>query len=852
MQKYSVVFVSPQYEDLKNSFMGITNNIGAAYIRAYLKARNIETMQYIRTPDVTLPVIVEEIMSYNTSLVGFTCYDKTYYINKLICRELKKLNPDITTIFGGPTPSSADYLIMEDEPEIDICVRHEGEQTMYELIDRLSRNLPVDDVQGISYRKDGRIIRNADRPQLASGERGGELDFLPSPYQMNMLSTDTAVVQLVSSRGCPYSCIFCNNSIMGRHNIRYHSIDYIMKDLRYINVAANGKPVTAFFVDDAFTININRAKEICKRIIAENFTNLSFICQTRIDYADGELFSLFKAAGFTEIAFGLDTASPRLLNLIKKVRNTSGEKDGYAKEKKFLDDYRNNIRLAREEGLDTYVSVIFGLPTETEDEARTTLAFVRDLAVKGYTHNLLQVFTGTEVANRIGPDHIAPTAYLLPYKVTYPYDVHKLPHLDNSMHRRLFLETNHKDHMDFFHLWGLSACTERERALRIVGLENYKAPPSVVLADFLKKNIKLDTIFFFIDNTVQSDEQDIHTQELAMMEVPLRKYNQVRISTPSPGLPPKTIKVNDLFTEYQREEFDFTYLLEPFSGFSEEVEKYNTIHIKQINSEKSLNAFIEEMEILTSFDIHEIPKLLEHYYYIEDKCRWSCAFCRARRLHSLFINENEKIRPCLHGRSIGTVQDTVDDLFITIKNIEKEMIDRRGCNTCAVEHVCSKCLFLPDFLSEREYCRIRKEYPHIYKTVELKQIAYQILFYSKTGQLKFDAFHELQISGLFSNLFYTGEKISCSNHGNYRVRKDYILFRLDNNYFFYNISKTRLLRLSDKLACIFEFMDNRPGCDKEELSVWVRENYRMDESEASQMLDKALLMLKNMNVINID
>jgi len=144
--------------------------------------------------------------------------------------------PDILIIAGGPTATFSDKYLLKDMPEIDICVRGEGEYTTFELIEHLKNNDGlsniISNIKGVTYRKNGNIIRNQNRPFIK------EIDIIPSPYLTGILKPEDLLnqngeISILTSRGCVYRCTYCNFSAMSRHTIRYHSIDRVMSQCKF-------------------------------------------------------------------------------------------------------------------------------------------------------------------------------------------------------------------------------------------------------------------------------------------------------------------------------------------------------------------------------------------------------------------------------------------------------------------------------------------------------------------------------------------------------------------------------------------------------------------------------------------
>jgi radical SAM superfamily enzyme YgiQ (UPF0313 family) len=856
MNDPSMVFVFPQYDDSKQNYIGTAHHLGTAYIRAYLAEKGFETAQFLSPPFLTLDQVVKQILAYRSPIVGFTCYDKSYYISKVISREIKKKNPDIKIVYGGPTSSSADRLIMEDNPDIDICVRHEGEETTYELINRWSKGDGIEDIAGITYRQNSKIKRNPDRPQLSGGEAGSELDFLPSPYINGMLPVrEDKLINLVSARGCPFRCTFCNNSLMGLHKIRRHSIERVIAELKYI--AASGEKLKALFVDDAFSIDVERAKKICRRIIEEKLNNIHFMCQTRIDYADEELFSLFLEAGFKEVSFGLDTASPRVLNVIKKVRGTDGAADDYKKEKTFLERYKRNIKIAQSRGLETYVSIILGLPSETPEDGRQTLDFVKSIDVAAYTHNILQVFTGTEVsltAEKHGMKFNS-GPFLLPYNVEYTYDVYDMPMLENAAHRGFIAQMKSMDHDAFLKLSGII----EQRAETDAPVQVYFdriLQPSRQLCRWMTDTITLDTSVFFYNPASTRDEYWQRVQPLADALVPLRKYSQLRKSpVPAPGDTPGkeySYELNDIFPEFKKDEYHVTFKIIPFNEAKNTTWKPGEIQIRRISDRQSFQAMVEEMEDIALFDVLDLANLLKEFYYIEDRCRWSQCLCRGIKLQSPIVDEEENIRPCLSGKTVGTTSESHGLIRERLKTLQGETETRRGCARCEVRYECSRCLFLPDFMTEKEYCEFRREYAALHRAVEAKQIAYLLMLQIKGKRIKALQVNELQISGLNSRMFYREETEEGTRERepvDSFIRKGFIMIRFNSDFFLYDINRVKLLRMSDKMAAIFEVLESRPF-EPGYVKSWLADKYSLSGPEAEETLAAALKLFQELKVVS--
>jgi radical SAM superfamily enzyme YgiQ (UPF0313 family) len=202
----------------------------------------------------------------------------------------------------------------------DYVVHGEGEATMAELADELLQGgRRVDAIQGISYRQDGEVVRNPDRPLLEN------IDLIPDQslidgyreYHRRWFQKIFPVGALVAwSRGCPYDCTFCSIIEIYRRSTRFRSAEAVIEDIRQ-QTCLTGKPYV-FFADDNFTAHLRKCKELLRRLIDARL-NLRFSAQVRLEFSkDEEFIRLMKEAGCYMVFIGLESINPQTLLDFKK------------------------------------------------------------------------------------------------------------------------------------------------------------------------------------------------------------------------------------------------------------------------------------------------------------------------------------------------------------------------------------------------------------------------------------------------------------------------------------------------------------------------------------------------------
>lgn len=639
-------------------------HLGAAYVRSYLQQNHVETDQFIISDKETLPDLVARIQQYNSDVIGFTCYDANYPYVRLLSRYLKRRNPHLTIIVGGPTATFSPHVIMTHTPEIDLCIRGEGEQTTLELMQKGFEDL--EGIQGITFRSH-EIVSTPDRPLISSGVRGKELDILPSPYLLHVVPPD-GLSGILSSRGCVHLCTYCNFSIMFNRTIRYHSVDRVISELELIYTNYDPETVEKVSIhDDIFSFDLERAKTICKKIIDREI-RLPLSLATRADNCDEELIELMRDANVTLICFGLESASLKVLKNIKKSPNP----------KRFLKQTKNAVKWSKKAGIKTAVSCIFGLPGEGLEEANKTLDFVRKLKVDEYYHNLLFLFAGTELFETCQNYGLRVThsPRFLPYETHYAYNAEKVQLLYNAQLNK-----------------EIEAWKKMYSDLLTYGVRDDSY--SYVILKKMPENAEgvcrwLHDLCVLPLSVVDMTGESVHDTIATLLEggVPVGLYSVVTGEGQSRSL-----------TLCSQMKFD-SYVPEiPFSQWGKGDE---LVTLEREEDLRALNHFINNhtRNGILHFSAQELPKM------VVDACKWGDELCPALQRGYLVI-DGEKVLSCRHGQRIGRVGDHKDKLLKAVQDLIHTKEKERNCSDCEVHHECSHCLF-PHFFTDEQFCNLKR------------------------------------------------------------------------------------------------------------------------------------------------
>jgi anaerobic magnesium-protoporphyrin IX monomethyl ester cyclase len=291
-------------------------------------------------------------------------------------RKVRNTNFKTPIVWGGVHPTLLPEQTIANRL-VDVVVRGEGEETIVDLAKKFIENQPLDDVNGINYKVDGKIRRNPDRSQIILDEIPLEL-----PYDLidgtRYPSIKSGRFHIQTSRGCPHRCGFCYNTIFNHGNWRCKSPNRVLDEFE--NVLEKHPNVRCLdIIDDNYFVDEARVESICRGMI-ERGIDTKWRADCRFDYMsryNENFIRLLEKSGCIELNFGAETGSKRLLELIHK--DVTPEMMFKSVEK--LRDYTPSI--------EPYVFWMSGLPKETEDDLEETYRVMEKLsAINGKTQHV--------------------------------------------------------------------------------------------------------------------------------------------------------------------------------------------------------------------------------------------------------------------------------------------------------------------------------------------------------------------------------------------------------------------------------------------------------------------------------
>lgn len=360
--------------------------LGLSYLSAYLKKHGEDAttidMQGLMMDTTELKKILSEL---KPELVGITSMTTTFPTALQTAKIAKEILPSAKVIFGGVHPTLDPQGSLEQD-EVDFVIRGEGEHSLYRLVKALRGEDNFGDISGLCY-KDKREIIIKERSEVLKSDDIPAPDYEAFPIKEyikhNEYLRGIRGISMLVSRGCPFGCTFCAvQQTMGR-KWRTKSPELLVNEIVALRDNFGIKGV--WFKDSIFNMNKKWTEDFADLMI-EKQVNVEFQINTRVDLVDEEQIKLLVKAGLTQIDFGVESGSDRILKRLKKQTDV-------AKIKK-------NIAIAHK-----YVKVfgffMVGIPGETEEDIYKTFELAKELELDSSTWSIYSPLPGSTLYDEL-------------------------------------------------------------------------------------------------------------------------------------------------------------------------------------------------------------------------------------------------------------------------------------------------------------------------------------------------------------------------------------------------------------------------------------------------------------------
>lgn len=325
--------------------------------------------------------VIKEIADFSPDVVIIGTTTPTFNNDCTVSKKIKKSFDNILIGFTGTHVSVLPEETLT-KSEADFLILNEGEETVREIaLSDLSDLNNLSNIKGIAYKSDGEIKFTPKRDFVEN------LDDLPFPAR-NLLPNDKykmpffenePFVTIIPTRGCPFQCIFCRAGGVWGTKVRTRSVENVCNEIK--DIIKNLGIRNVVFMTDSLTLKREWTSRLCEKILNENI-KFKWICNSRVDAVDLETLKLMKKAGCTVVSYGIESGNQEILDRSKKAIT--------------IDQARNAIKFTKEAGLISMAYFIIGLPGETKETIKQSIAFAKEIKPDYVNFHVATPFPGTE------------------------------------------------------------------------------------------------------------------------------------------------------------------------------------------------------------------------------------------------------------------------------------------------------------------------------------------------------------------------------------------------------------------------------------------------------------------------
>jgi len=338
--------------------------LGTAYLASYLR-------EYGGYNDITIiqagqTLRTKTLEKFNPDVVGLSSVTQNFMVAQTVAFKIKRVF-NVPVFVGGHHITALPQNLTND---MDFAVLGEGEQTCLELIACLHSNLKR--IPGLAFREDSKLIKTPPRDLIRP------LDSIPFPARDLLDLSDQ--ISMVTSRGCPYNCVFCSSAFFWK-TPRFHSPSYVVSEMNHIKTMYNPRQIN--LSDDLFIADKQRLKKIVQLTrLHKLHREIEFHCTARANLVNAETAKLLKKMGVKVVSIGFESASEKQLKFLKGGTVT-------------VEQNRKAIEVLKQRGLNVSGTFIIGGRDETEGEIQKTYDFIADSKLDGGDTFILVPFPGT-------------------------------------------------------------------------------------------------------------------------------------------------------------------------------------------------------------------------------------------------------------------------------------------------------------------------------------------------------------------------------------------------------------------------------------------------------------------------
>ena len=335
-------------------------HLGLGYIAAYASKKHPDLEFRLLDTRVTNSNELANFLSNEFDIIGITATSQTFLEAVEYANTIREKYPKTPIVIGGPHISTVKEEVIEKFP-FDYGVYGEGEETFSDLIYFFKREKNLEEINGLIYRNnEDRVIINPIRELIP------DLDSIPFPlynlFNMRLYPQH----RMITTRGCPHKCVFCNSHSIWTNKWRKRSAENIIEEIEFLS--SNYSMKSFVFNDDSFNIDLVRVERFCDLLI-ERKTGIIWTTSVRVDRVNETIAQKMKLAGCYNVSIGIESANNEVLKLMYKSNTREKIYDG--------------IQIFRKVGIDVMGQFMIGNPGDTLETIKESIEFAKTSNLNG-------------------------------------------------------------------------------------------------------------------------------------------------------------------------------------------------------------------------------------------------------------------------------------------------------------------------------------------------------------------------------------------------------------------------------------------------------------------------------------
>ncbi|MBN1591924.1 MAG: radical SAM protein [Candidatus Coatesbacteria bacterium] len=332
---------------------------------------------------------LKRVKEFSPELVILEISTISIDVDLACAKSVRELCPDAKIAFCGVHTEMFDPAFLENHDCVDFAMKGEYEYTVRDLAAALKEGKSPDDVAGLLFRSNGKVVFTGDRPLIEN------IDELPWPARHHLpmdryCDTPGEIprpsVQMWASRGCPYGCVYCAwpQIMYGGSKYRVRSPIDVVDEMEHLIKEEGFKSV--YFDDDTFNIGKERILKICSEIKRRRM-KVPWAIMARADTMDEEMLRALEGAGLEALKYGVENATQEIVNNSGKALK--------------LEKVQEMVKLTKSMGIWVHLTFMFGLPGETKETMDKTIDLALSLSPDSLQFSIVTPWPGSKFFKRV-------------------------------------------------------------------------------------------------------------------------------------------------------------------------------------------------------------------------------------------------------------------------------------------------------------------------------------------------------------------------------------------------------------------------------------------------------------------